>query len=240
MNLKYSLIAAACCLLCMASCKKEDDEYRRGGDDGPAISSLIRFTEITPGVLPADTVSTAKITIAIDAQADSASRYVTFHTTGGLFGNEDTVQTVQVNAYGIGTVLMHGHTAGRAMVRAEVRGIAIDTAIILSPARPQDMQLVADKYTGDTTDSFTVTASLFRAIDKGKVSDPSRVYFSVISNDTSANKLIIPRFADSEAGKASITIRNPFGTKGKYTIQAVTAFDNTSDSIRREIAIVIQ
>jgi len=229
------LLFSACTVMC--SCTKNDNElYSVGGKNGPALSSIIKFSNITDTTLQADSFSVTTITVQLNQNTDSASRVITFHTSLGVFSNNDTIITFYANSNGQAIVNLYSSIAGNAIVSASTGNISIDTTIQFTPALPTNMLLSASEYVADSSDSIHIYAQLFR--NNGRVSNGVFVYFTTTRNNN-ADSLIIPNFALSQNGSANVTLLNPFTTPGYFTVTAFTILQS-SDTLRKSINILIK
>ena len=220
------------------SCKKQDDQYLVGNPNGPQLNDIIAFTKISSNILEADSASLTTIQVRINPEADTNNRNVTFTTSSGLFTNNDTTQVVYVNAEGDASVSLLDNKPEMVHIKASVLTYSIDTTVTFTAALPDDILLTSDKYVADTIDSITITTQLFRNAGKGRVSDPVKVFYKVISLDTSVN-LVYPAFAFSSTQIANITIINPYKTKGGFNITS-QVLSAKGDTLSKNILIKIK
>jgi hypothetical protein len=226
-------------LFLIAGCKKEDDIYVVGNKDGERLSNVLAFSAVTPIQIDADSASVCSVTVKIDAKAATGNRVVKFVTDGGKFANGDTTQTVTANSEGYANAYLLSDRSGKMHIRASVLdAYSIDTAVTFMPALPDDFLLTADVYRGDTSASFTITSTLFRNAQRGKISEPIKVIFSVIPVDTSIS-LVYPPFAFSGSGVAAITLTNPYNVTGRFNVTS-KVLSSEGDSLSRTILIDIK
>jgi hypothetical protein len=219
------------------SCDKQDDLYTIGSNKGTPLSEIISFYKVAPVSLDADSASLCTITVKLNAEADLSNRNVTFISSGGMFTNQDTTRVVQANSEGYATVNLLSETAGTIRVKASVLTYTIDTVVKFVAALPDDILLSADKFTGDTSDSFEVTTRLFRNPGRGLVTDPVKVFYLVASLDTSLN-LVYPEFSYSSGRAAKIEITNPYKISGRFNVSSKVV-SAAGDTLARRIMLVI-
>jgi hypothetical protein len=225
-------------LLCAVGCKKEDDMYSTGNREAVPLSEIISFISVSPVQLEADSATACTINVQIHPETASGNRNVKFITDNGVFANGDTMQIVTANSEGKASARLVSNIPKKTIVRVKVLdAFVIDTAITFTPALPDDMLLSADTYQGDTSTQFRITSELFRNPQRGKVSDPVKVLFSVVALDTTIN-LVYPIFAFSADQAATITLLNPFHAGGRFNVTAKTP-TAAGDSLTRTILVIV-
>lgn len=231
-----SLLALCASFILFSGCDRDNELFDLNSKEGVPLSQVIKFSGISAGSVLADSTSFSLIKVQISQNADSVYRTVVLKTSLGKFSNNDTTITLSVNALGEASVQLISDKPGTALIRATVKNIPIDTSIVFVPALPEDMILTANDYLLDTTQSITVTSQLFRNV--GVPSDNSKVLFRAIP-DNASNFLIVPLFAFSNNGMASVTITNPFHFRDWFTIEAKT-LSAKGDTLVRNIRVRIQ
>jgi hypothetical protein len=228
--MKYLFIITVLTAAVFSGCSKSDDDYQVG--KGLKLEDIIAFANAPQAMVAADSKSTYLITAKISGEADSLLRDVVFTVKGGTFENNDTIQTVTANSSGIAQVRLKSDSIGAATVRASVQQYyTIDTTFTFTRSYPHDLLLASDQYTGDTSTSFQFTVDLFRDPGKGVVSDPAKVYFTMVSLDTSLN-LVVPAFGYSNAQQVTATATNPFHITGNFELQVRTLLSETDTLLR--------
>lgn len=235
---KFFLLLSICGMG-LACEKVDDDKYVLNNPNGITASEIIMITGLDKDSVEADGESRQAIYLKIHPEADLSSRQVRLTTTLGQFVNGRQTDTIIPNASGKATFYLTSNIPGMARVYVQIKNIVIDTLFQFKPALPQDMILTAAKYVIDTSETVSVTASLFRNSFKGKVSDPVKVFYTVTPDVPQSAPLIYPAFDFTQAGKSTIMIANPYFLKGRFKVQATTLGANF-DTIRRELFIRIQ
>lgn len=237
MRLYNKFILLACApLFLLSACERDEDLFDLNSKDGVPLANVIKFATISSGTVLADSVSFALIKVQVSQNADSVNRSVVLTTTLGAFPNNSNTITLPVNALGEASVQLISDKPGTAQLRATVKNIPVDTTIVFLPALPDDMILRADNYVVDTLHSITVTSQLFR--NTGFTSDNLKVLFKA-TPDNAGNILVLPPFAYSNNGTASVTISNPFHYRDWFTIEAKTA-SAKGDTLVKTIRVRIQ
>ncbi|WP_341835675.1 hypothetical protein WJU16_22880 [Chitinophaga pollutisoli] len=235
--MKYFAIITAVSAMMLSGCSKKDDDYQLG--KGLQLKDVIAFANTSQAEVAADNTSTYLVGVQISREADSLLRDVVFTVKGGTFDNDDTIQTVTANSSGYAQVRLKSDSIGSAVVRASVQKYyTIDTAYTFGRSYPNDFLLSASQYVGDTASSFTFTVDLFRAPGKGIVTDPAKVYFNMVSLDTTL-QLVIPAFAYTENQQAMVTATNPFHLAGDFELQVKTLRTDT-DTLLRTLRIQVR
>lgn len=229
-------------ILCLlTSCERDDEVYSSGNTDGVQITTLLRISSISKIQIEADSLTITTIEIALHPEADSSARNIFFTTSRGLFSNGRQSDSIRANSYGIAKIDLISNEFGDARITIQSKSVLIDTSIVFQQSLADDMLMSADKYVGDTTESFTIYNSLFRNPGRGKISDPLKVFYSITADNVSSPALIFPPFSFSANKTSSIEILNPLKGKGRYKIEAKTvSASNINDTIRRNIFIEIQ
>jgi acid phosphatase family membrane protein YuiD len=227
-------ILAVSALFFTISCDRDEDLFSIGNAKGPSLSDIIHFTELSTDPPIADSVTPVIIKLRISPEAMSTKTDVRLVTSLGTFPNNDTAIILAANSTGALSTSLTSNKAGLAKIRASVATYSLDTSVVFHPASPEDMILVADKYVFDTSEDATITASLFR--DTGAVSDPIKVFFTVMPDLPSVPPLLITPFANSNDKQATALITNPYGTQGWFTVSAATLHQN-GDTLRKSLRI---
>jgi hypothetical protein len=220
------------------SCKKDDDVYALNNPRGIQLNSIISFKSLSAISLEADGVSQSLIAIQINPETDPAFRQIMLTTTIGNFSNGRQTDTITANGSGIALFTLSSTKTGKAKITAAVKSYTVDTAVFFQPALPQDLLLTADLYVLDTTQSVKVTTLLSRDPFKGVVSDPVKVFYSVIPDNPQPESLIYPGFDYSNQEKSTIIISNPFLLTGGFKVEATTLSAN-GVSLKKSININI-
>lgn len=237
MKMHKTLTLLACAsLFFLSACERDEELFDLNSRNGVPLSNVIKFSNISSGSVLADSMSFTLIKVQVSQNADSLYRSVVLTTTLGTFPNNTNTITLPINALGEASVQLISDKPGTAQIRATVKNVPIDTTVVFIPALPDDMTLTADDYTLDTTQSINVTARLFRNI--GLPSDNLKVLFKA-TGDNPTNFLVVPPFAFSNNGTASVTISNPFHYKDWFTIEAKTA-SAKGDTLVKTIRVRIQ
>lgn len=232
---RFSLLVMVSFVL-LGGCERDDDYFDLNSKDGVPLNNVIRFSAVTTGSVLADSVSFALIKVQVSQNADSVNRSVVLTTTLGMFPNNTNTVTLPVNALGEATVQLVSDKPGTALIRATVKNIPVDTSVVFVPALPDDMILSADNYVVDTNTNITVTSKLFR--NTGFASDNLKVLFKA-TPDNAGRLLVVPPFAFTNNGTASVTISNPFHYQDWFTIEAKTA-SAKGDTLVKTIRVRIQ
>lgn len=223
------LILSLTALLALGQCKKDNNTYDIGGPDGIPLSDIIRVESLSSLSLEADGVSPCLIGIQLNPNTDSVDQSVIFNSSIGQFPNGLGTDTTRIDAAGVATLPLLSHVTGQALIKATAGGYSVDTTITFTQALPDAMLESADIYTGSSTDSFHITCKLFRNPERGTVTDPVKVLFSVSpATVNNAPALIVPAFAYSQQGIVTVTVQNPYKNPGSFVIQASTTADNGS------------
>lgn len=233
--IRLSLILMASFVL-LGGCERDDEIFDLNSNGGVPLGNVIKFSGVSSGSVLADSLSFTLIKVQVSQNADSLYRSVVLTTTLGVFANNNDTITLPVNALGEAAVQLISDKPGTAQIRATVKNIPIDTTVVFTPALPEDMILSADDYLLDTTQSINVTSTLFR--NTGIPSDNLKVLFKATA-DTAGRFLVVPPFAFSNNGTASVTITNPFHYRDWFTIEAKTA-SAKGDTLVRTIRVRIQ
>ncbi|WPV65952.1 hypothetical protein [Chitinophaga sp. LS1] len=219
------------------SCKKQDDEYQLNDKEGIALNDILSFEAVDTQIVPADNVSYAEVTVRIARLADTIGREVTFSSKDANWENDDSIIVVSANSDGLASARIRSTAVGKVRVKATVaKYYSIDTSVTFSRAYAEYLLLESDKYEGDTTESFTITASLLR--DQGVVTDHTMVLSEVISRDTSLS-LIAPEIVYTEQDKATILVANPFRISGRFELRVAT-LKASGDTLRKSLVFRIK
>lgn len=222
-------------LFLLSACERDEDAFDLDSPGGEKLESVIKISAVSVAELPADNSTTSTIKVKISENADSVYRSVIYHTDLGTFANGDTIINVPVNGYGEATAALKSSVAGKAKIRITVKNIPVDTSVVFSTALPDDMLLNAGNYVLTTADSTTITAKLFR--NTGTPSGNLKVMFTA-TPDNPGHDLVLPEFAYSSDGAATVMLKNPFGYSDWYTIKASTQ-NATGASVEKSIRIRI-
>ncbi|MCK9220854.1 MAG: Ig-like domain-containing protein [Bacteroidales bacterium] len=237
-SLRNVAIVVLLLIAVLDSCKKEDDVYSLNDPDGVKLNSIIYFSSLSATSIEADGVSQSLVTIQINPEADLDSRQIILSATMGDFSNGRSTDTITANASGMATFALTSIKTGRSEIRAAVKSYTVDTTVLFQLSLPQDILLTADLYILDATQYVKVTTVLSRDPFKGKISDPVKVFYSVIPDNPQLESLICPAFDYSDQGKSTITVSNPFLLTGGFKIKATT-MSASGDSLSQSIYIKI-
>ena len=220
-------------MLLLFSCNKtEIDMYDELGPNGIGINQIISFTSISSLKAPADSFTLIQTTIKTNASLQDPERKVVFRTDHGLFSNGLDSFVTKINGSGNANAHVLSRDPGKANITAKISSYTIDTSIEFVDAFPNEIYVTLDKYTVDSTETITVNADLLRNEPRAKVSDPIRTSFKVTDNIGNPAIFDYNPTILSKNGKATNTIKNPFGKRGTYQIIVSTRTD-TGDTLRR-------
>ncbi|NOT49763.1 MAG: hypothetical protein HOP10_00625 [Chitinophagaceae bacterium] len=225
----------------LSGCDKDDEVYSLGNALNVPVQNLVSISSISKPQLEADSLGITVIEVKLHPEADSFAKNIYFTTSKGLFLNGRQADSVRANSNGIATISLLSNDFGTANIRVQSKQIQVDGIVNFTPSLPDDMLMTADNYIGDTLQSFTVTNKLFRNPGRGKVSDPVKVFYSVVPDVPGSPDLVYPPFAFSSGKETAITILNPLRALGRYRVHAKTvAASAPTDTIRRSILLTIQ
>lgn len=230
--LKNGIFSSILILFLLLSCIKEDDYYSLNNPNGLRIQSIFYFDEIKNSNIEADGISKYKIKIKIHPESTVENRQLGLETSLGLFENGRNTDTVEVSANGEATFYISSTHPGEAKITAKVKTFIIDTIVNFIPALPHDLLISLDRFKIDTTQSIEIRTSLFRDPFMGEVSNPIKIFYSIIPDSIQSNSLVFPALSFSENDLSSISITNPFSLKGGFKVEVKT-LSAKSDTIKR-------
>jgi hypothetical protein len=218
--------------LVLYSCIKEDDYYSLNNPDGLKIESIFYFGEIKSTNIEADGISKYQMKIHVHPESTAENREIALETSLGLFPNGKNTDSIVVDANGEGIIYLNSTIPGEAKITAKVKTFVIDTTVNFIPSLPHDLLISLDKYQIDSSQSIEITTLLFRDPFFGEISNPVKIYYSVISDTIQPSSLIFPAISQSEDNLSTVTITNPFYLKGDFKVEVKT-LSSKSDTIRR-------
>lgn len=235
-RMKYLTKIAAVFLLAISFIEcSEDDDYLKNIEVGGDAPRVIAIATDKP-TIPADGVSTMKLTISLLKQADTNGLEIDLFTTMGTFENGEQTIKVKPQTDGVAIAFLRsGDSVGEGILKAVVRGYSVSksfatlssppTIIQLQPGAMQDGQIPLD-------------AKLYSA--KGQISRDFAVAFTLVPDTLPAPVFFTP-IVDINDGTASTTIHKIGNFTGTVRVRASVRLDGaTVNGLSSEVDLMFK
>lgn len=224
-------------ILGLVSCIKHEETYLTNTNQNPNLADIIKFTKVPATTVEADSFHAATLEVKIDPDILEVYKSITFHTTGGVFDNNDTIKTIHANYQGYASVPLKSRKDGTFKITASVSKYLIDTTVTFVPALPEYIdRLFSDKFTDNTLATFTITTKLGRDPRHGLITEPVEVIYNI----TPDNILLYQRKVYSKNNEAVLTVTNPRKVSGAFTVSSTVQIAGTPSPETQSIPIDIK